>query len=140
MKKNSIFTVLLFVFLGAQCMAYSPAIIGGVRADGTTLGLVFDSGLPSNDLTIRFGLEGNLTNTSGIVFAGGKWFLHDADSARFPMFLNIGVVGYMGNTTNVGPFVSIIMERFVNIDNLFLEFGVDTVNSVQLQAQVGYFF
>ncbi|MDD4527527.1 MAG: hypothetical protein PHF25_05760 [Candidatus Margulisbacteria bacterium] len=140
MKKSKVFMILLFVFLSAQCMAYSPAIIGGVRGDGTTLGLVFDSGVPSNDLTIRFGIEGNATDTPGIVFVGGKWFLRDVDNTRFPMFLNIGLVGFMGKTTTVGPYVSIIMERMINLPGLFLEFGIDLASSVKLQAQVGYFF
>ncbi|MDD4527523.1 MAG: hypothetical protein PHF25_05740 [Candidatus Margulisbacteria bacterium] len=140
MKKNRAFTAIVFVcLLGIQVMAYTPAVIGGVR-DGTALGLVFESGSRVNDLNIRFGLEATTSNTPGIMFVGGKWFLRDLNNTKLPMFLNLGIVAYLGNEANVGPYVSIMLERFLDMPDLFLEVGIDIVTSGKLQAQVGYFF
>jgi hypothetical protein len=135
MKNKVVFISLLVVILGIGCMAYNPAVIGGVR-NGTALGLVLESGF--SDTTIRLGFEANTSN-SPIIFAGGKWYLSDIDS-RFPMFLSAGLVGYLGSDNEVGPYISLVFDRFLNITPLFLEVGVDVVSSGKLQVQLGYFF
>ena len=139
MKKNIVFAaVLLVMMVGPACMAYNPAVIGGVR-NGTALGLVFESN-PSNYEPLRFGFEADTSNsTPGIVFIGGKWYLSDINS-RFPMFLSAGLLGYLGNSSSAGAYISLIFQRFLDISPLFLEVGVDVVNSGGLQLQLGYYF
>ncbi|MFA4967667.1 MAG: hypothetical protein WC624_05560 [Candidatus Margulisiibacteriota bacterium] len=140
MKKTTISVVafiILILVLGSSCFASQPAIIGGIRG-GAALGMMLESGI-SNSSTLRLGFEANTSNTPGVFFIGGKWFLSDI-SNRFPMFLSGGLVGYLGNNSEVGPYISVIFERFLDVRPLFLEFGIDVVRSGKLQFQAGYYF
>lgn len=137
MKKMVISAIALIMLLGSSCLAFQPAIIGGIR-DGVALGLMLDSGI-SNSASLRMGFEANTSNTPGIVFVGGKWFLSNI-SSRFPMSLSGGLVGYLGNNAQAGPYISVIFEHFLDVTPLFLEFGIDVVKSGRLQFQAGYYF
>ena len=137
MRNKLVFFGLLVIMLGSGSMANSPAVIGGV-SDGTALGLVLE-GNSIRDFNFRVGFEANTSNSPGIVFGGGKWFLSDMNS-RYPMFMSAGLVGYLGSTSDVGPYVSLIFNNFFNVSPLFLEFGIDVVRSGRLQLQLGYYF
>ena len=138
MKNFMIIAATLFVFLfGSASFAARPAIIGGIR-DGAALGIMLESGM-SDNAKLRFGFEANTSSNPGIVFVGGKWFLRDMEN-RFPMFLSGGLVGYLGNHAEAGPYISLIFERFLDVTPLFFEFGIDVVKSGRLQCQVGYYF
>ncbi|MFA6549223.1 MAG: hypothetical protein WCT39_04755 [Candidatus Margulisiibacteriota bacterium] len=138
MKKTIILvTVFISLLWGSSCLASQSAVIGGIR-DGVALGLMMENGL-SNGTALRFGFEANTSNTPGIVFLGGKWFLRDV-VGRFPMYLSGGLVGYLGNNAEAGPYISLIFNRFLDVAPLFLELGVDVVKSGRLQCQVGYYF
>jgi hypothetical protein len=138
MKKATVPLVLLMILLlGSVCVASQPAVIGGVR-DGVALGLMLESAT-SNGTTIRLGFEANTSNTPGLVFIGGKWFLSNV-SSRFPMYLSGGLVAYLGNYTTAGPYISLIFDHFLEETPLFLEVGIDVVKSGRLQLQLGYFF
>lgn len=138
MKRSIVFTFALLVLLfGTECFASRPAIIGGIR-DGAALGLMLESG-STNNSTLRLGFEASTSNTPGIVFVGGKWFLSDI-SNRFPMFLSAGLVGYLGNKSEAGPYISLVFEKFLDVTPLFLEFGIDVVKSGKMQLQLGCYF
>ena len=138
MKKMIVSAVALIVLLGSSCFAFQPSIIGGIR-DGLALGLMLESG-PTDGATLRMGLEADTSNAPGIVFVGGKWPLRDV-SGRFPMSLGGGLVGYMGNNSSqAGPYISVIFDRFLDVSPLSLEFGIDIVNYGRLQCQLGYPF
>jgi hypothetical protein len=139
MKKTMIFSAALVILLfGSSCFAFQPSIIGGIR-DGIALGLMLESG-PANGATLRMGLEANTSNVPGIVFVGGKWPLRNV-SGRFPMSLSGGLVGYLGNNSSqAGPYISVIFDRFLDVSPLSLEFGIDVVNFGRLQCQLGYQF
>ncbi len=138
MSRNIFIAVaLLVLLLGSESLAYKPAVIGGIR-DGMALGIMAENGL-TNGATLRYGFEANTSNTPGIIFIGGKWFLSSV-SSRFPMYLSGGLVGYLGNNSTAGPYISLIFERFLDVTPLFLEVGIDVVHSGRLQFQVGYFF
>ncbi|MFA5105250.1 MAG: hypothetical protein WC527_08785 [Candidatus Margulisiibacteriota bacterium] len=139
MKKNLIVAVaLLVIFLGSQCLAFRPAVIGGIR-DGAALGFIFERTSTSRT-SLRLGIEANTGNTPVILFAGGKWFLSNIQGG-YPMYLSGGLVGYLGNNrSNAGPYISIVFERLLEITPLFLEVGIDVAGSGKLQLQVGYYF
>ncbi|MCX5748760.1 MAG: hypothetical protein NTZ10_00730 [Candidatus Saganbacteria bacterium] len=138
MKKSLVFAAVLFVLLfGSQCLAFRPAVIGGIR-DGAALGIMLESG-PANNATLRLGAEISTSNNPGIIFIGGKFFLSNINN-RYPMFLSGGLVGYLGNNSDAGPYISLIFERFLDVTPLFLEVGVDAVRSGRLQLQAGYYF
>jgi hypothetical protein len=138
MGKTIISAVTLIMLLGSSCLAFQPAIIGGIR-DGLALGLMLESG-PADGATLRMGLEANTSNAPGIVFVGGKWPLSNV-SGRFPMALSGGLVGYLGNNSSqAGPYISVIFDRFLDVTPLSLEFGVDIVNFGRLQCQLAYPF
>jgi len=137
MRNIFIAAALLALLFGSECLAYKPAVIGGVR-DGVALGLMLESETSSN-ATLRLGFEANTSNTPGIVFVGGKWFLTNIRGVS-PMFISGGLVGYLGNESQAGPYISLIFERFIDVAPLFLECGVDVVKSGRLQLQLGYYF
>jgi hypothetical protein len=139
MKKTMIFSAAFVVLLfSSSCFAFQPALIGGIR-DGLALGLMLESG-PADGATLRMGLEADTTNAPGIVFVGGKWPLRNINS-RFPVSLGGGLVGYLGNNSSqAGPYVSVIFDRFLDLSPLSLEFGIDIVNYGRLQCQLGYPF
>jgi hypothetical protein len=139
MKRN-VFTVvaLLVLLFGSECFASGPAVIGGIR-DGVALGLMGESGL-TNGAALRYGFEANTSNTPGIIFVGGKWFLSNLRGGS-PMFISGGLIGCFGNNnTAAGPYISMIFERLFDVAPLFLECGIDVVKSGSLQFQVGYYF
>ena len=138
MKKTIVSAIVLLMLLGSSCLAFQPSLIGGIR-DGLALGLMLESG-PADGATLRMGLEADTTNAPGIVFVGGKWPLSNV-SGRFPMALGGGLVGYLGNNSSqAGPYVSVIFDRFLDLSPLSLEFGIDIVNYGRLQCQLGYHF
>jgi len=137
--KNKIISVAAFMalLLGSSSLAFQPAVIGGIR-DGVALGLMAESGL-TNGATLRFGFEANTSNTPGIIFIGGKWFLTNVRGGS-PMYISGGLVGYLGDHSAAGPYISLIFERLLDVTPLFLEVGIDVVKSGRLQFQVGYYF
>lgn len=138
MKKTLIFVVaFMMLFVASRCFAFQTAVIGGIR-DGLALGLIMESG-PSDSAKLRLGFEAKTSNAPGLVFVGGKWFLNNI-SNRFPMFLSGGLVGYLGNNAQAGPYISLIFERFLDVTPLFLEAGIDVVDHGNLQFQMGYYF
>lgn len=139
MKKGLIFAAaLLVLLLGSECLAFRPAVIGGVR-DGTALGLMFERASTSKT-ALRLGIEANTGNTPVIVFVGGKWFLTNL-SGSYPMSLSGGLVGYLGNNhSDAGPYISLVFDRLLDFTPLFLEVGIDVVGSGRLQCQIGYYF
>ena len=67
MKKNIVFVIVLFIiFFGSECLAYKPAIMGGIRS-GAALGLMFESNITTS-ATLRLGVEGNTSDTSVLAF------------------------------------------------------------------------
>jgi len=138
MKNQIILTLaLLALLMGSECRAFTPAVIGGVR-DGAALGLMLENRM-TNSTSLRLGVEASTSNSPGIVFVGGKWLLANLRSGS-PMFLSGGLVGYLGNHSEAGPYISLVFERLLDIDPLFLEVGIDVVNSGNLQFQAGYYF
>ncbi|MDD5456808.1 MAG: hypothetical protein PHV30_07230, partial [Candidatus Margulisbacteria bacterium] len=102
------------------------------------LGIVMENNAPNYE-PLRFGFEANTSNTPVVAFIGGKWFLSNVDS-KYPMFMSAGLIGNFGNNSNVGVFISLIFQRFLDIKPLFLEVGVDAMNSGSVQVQAGYYF
>jgi hypothetical protein len=138
MKKTTMFVVaFIMLLLASSCFAFQPAVIGGIR-DGLALGLMMESG-PLDGAKLRLGFEAKTSNEPGIVFVGGKWFLNHVNH-RVPMFVSGGLVGYLGNNAKVGPYISLIFERFIDVMPLFLEVGIDVVDHGSLQFQIGYYF
>ena len=138
MKIPILILALIVLTLESLSLANGPAILGGIR-NGTALGVVLevDSFYYTN---LRLGLEANTPNDPGIVFIGGKWFLSDLNS-RYPTFLSSGLVGYLSNSSSeIGPFVAVIWEGFLDVPPLFLELGVDVVKSGIVELQLGYNF
>lgn len=133
----TILTVLMVFLLASSSLAWQPAVIGGIR-DGVALGLMMERSL-SSSTALRLGFEANTSNTQGILFVGGKWFLNSL-SGGFPMFMSGGLVGYLGNNAQAGPYISLVFERLLDVTPLFLEVGIDVVKSGRLQFQVGYYF
>lgn len=137
MKIRIMSVIGLIVLLGSSCLANQPAVIGGIR-DGLALGLMAENDL-SNGATLRYGFEANTSNTPGILFVGGKWFLTSLRGGA-PMYMSGGLVGYLGNNSVAGPYISLVFDQLFAVTPLFLEVGIDVVKSGRLQLQAGYYF
>ena len=139
MKKNIILIVLSLVLsLGSVSMAYSTAVIGGIR-NGTALGLMLENNTGYSP-ALRMGIEADTSSDfPAIAFIGGKWLLTDINN-QYPMSISGGLVGYLGSSAALGPYVSLVFDRFLAISPLFLEIGIDVLSSGRMQVQLGYFF
>jgi len=134
MKKLMVFLAVFVLFAGAA-NALTPAIIGGIR-DGAALGMMIEGPIARN-LGFRLGAEGNTGKQPLIAFGGGKFYLGNIGTSSFSF--GLGAVVYAGNNhTEVGLSVSAIFNNLMRVKPLFLEIGIDMVDSGRLQAQLGY--
>ncbi|MFA4843380.1 MAG: hypothetical protein WC632_00320 [Candidatus Margulisiibacteriota bacterium] len=134
MKKLLVVSCLLLVVSSVACAAV-PEIVGGVR-DGLAIGLQLESSVARN-LTIRGGIEFDSGSQPVVAFLGGKIPL--TSLGRMPLALGLGLVGYFGNNKNdVGFSLSFVFARFLDIEPLFLEVGVDVAGHGRPLAQLGY--
>lgn len=134
--KSMGFMIALCLFLSSSVWALQPAIIGGAR-DGLAIGIMADDGLKSN-VGIRFGAEATTGSRPMLLFFGGKFHLQDI-AGHYPMAFGLGLVGYFGNNNyDVGASVSLIFDQPFDLEQMFIETGIDVVGSGRLQLQAGY--
>jgi hypothetical protein len=134
MKKLLVVCSLLLV-VGSLANAAVPEIVGGIR-DGAAIGLQLESGVAKN-LTLRGALEFDSGSQPVIGCLGVKVPLSAV--GRMPLALGLGLVGYFGNGhSEAGVAVSFIFNRFLDVEPLFLETGIDVAGQGRLQAQLGY--
>ncbi|MFH1387662.1 MAG: hypothetical protein ABIH50_08350 [bacterium] len=134
MKRGILVGLLVSVLVG-NAFAAVTEIVGGVR-DGAALGIQLESSVAKN-LTIRGGIEFDSGKQPFIGFLGLKFPL--TSIGRMPLALGLGAVGYFGNNkTEAGVSLSFIFNRFLDINPLFLELGVDAAGTGKLLAQLGY--
>jgi hypothetical protein len=134
--KRIIVVGVLFLVLGCQLVyAAVPEIIGGIR-DGLAVGLQLEAAVARN-LTLRGGVEFDTGKQPVIAFLGGKFPL--TSIGRMPLSLGLGFVGYFGDRhTDPGFSLTFIFNRFLDLQPLFLEVGVDVAEHGRLVAQLGY--
>jgi len=134
MKRLLVVSCLLLMVSSAS-LAAVPEIVGGVR-DGLAIGLQLESGVAKN-LTVRGGIEFNSGKQPVVAFLGGKIPL--TSLGRMPLALGLGLVGYFGdNHTDAGFSLSFVFARFLDVEPLFLELGVDVAGHGRPMAQFGY--
>ena len=140
MKKTDLFMACatLLLLLSSPGFAFKTAVLGGIRND-LALGVMFEEKNLPVDTTLRLGFEANTSNPQGIIFISGKAHLMDVNK-KHPLFLSGGLVAYLSNATQIGPYISLIFEPVLDVTPLFLEFGIDIAKSRLIQAQVGYYF
>ncbi|OGB87818.1 hypothetical protein A3H38_03745 [candidate division WOR-1 bacterium RIFCSPLOWO2_02_FULL_46_20] len=126
--------VLLVLFPAGVALAAVPEIVGGVR-DGAAIGLQLESSVARN-LTLRGAIEFNSGRQPVVACLGGKIPL--ASLGRMPLGLALGLVGYFGNNSDVGFSLSFVLNRFFDLQPMFLELGVDVAGRGRLLAQIGY--
>jgi hypothetical protein len=133
--KNLVLGCLVLGLIASSARAAVPEIMGGVR-DGLAIGLQLESSVAKN-LTIRGGLEFDSGHQPVIAFLGGKVPL--TSLGRMPLALGLGLVGYFGdNHSDVGFSLSFVFSRFLDVEPLFLELGVDVAGHGRPMAQFGY--
>lgn len=134
MKKLLVVSCLLLV-VGSASFAATPEIVGGVR-DGLAIGLQLEDSVAKN-LTLRGAIEFNTGKQPVILALGGKVPLTSV--GRMPLALGLGFVGYFGNNKNdVGFSLTFIFSRFLDVQPLFLELGVDVASTGRPVVQLGY--
>jgi hypothetical protein len=135
MMKKLVLGMLLVGLLAVSAQAAVTEIVGGAR-DGLAVGLQLESGIARN-LTVRGGLEFNTGAQPIIGSVGVKFPL--SSLGRMPLALGLGLVGYFGNNHNeVGLSLTFIFNRFLDIEPLFLEAGIDAVGHGRAVVQLGY--
>ncbi|MDD5593113.1 MAG: hypothetical protein PHG97_00050 [Candidatus Margulisbacteria bacterium] len=134
MKKVMIGVLFVGLLMGCS-QAAVPEIVGGVR-DGLAIGLQLEAGVARN-LTARGAIEFNSGNQPVCALIGGKIPL--TAIGRMPLGLGLGLVGYFGNNKNdVGFSLTFILNRMLDVEPLFLEFGVDVAGKGRPVCQFGY--
>ena len=134
MKKLVIMSCLLLV-IGSASFAATPVILGGIR-DGLAIGLGLESAI-ANNLTVRGAIEFNTGSQPIIIALGGKIPL--TSIGRMPLSLGIGFAGYFGNNhTDTGLSLTFIFNRFLDVQPLFLEAGIDAAGNGRPVVQLGY--
>ncbi|MGB9613769.1 MAG: hypothetical protein ACPL4K_06335, partial [Candidatus Margulisiibacteriota bacterium] len=127
--------IILFVLMVLPASAAVMEIVGGIR-NGAAAGLQLESPVAKN-LTIRGAIESNTSNQPIFGLLGLKMPL--TSLGRMPLGLGLGFVLYQGeNKSSPGFSLTFIFNRFLDINPLFLELGVDVVGSGRLVAQLGY--
>jgi len=136
MKKiiAAIFSLLLLV---SSSFALQPEIVGGVR-DGLAVGIMTDHQMGRN-WGMRMGIEATTGKQPLILFLGGKFYLSNI-SYNSLLSLGVHVVGYMGSSSNnaLGFGLSGIINNAFGVKPMFVEFGVDIVNTARGVVQLGY--
>ena len=136
MKKIVLFSLLALVLLCQSVFAASMDVVGGIR-DGMALGIMGEQNM-TNSLGVRYGLEANTGNQPLVLFVGSKFYLTDSQQPM-PLALGFGLVGYLGSKNSTGGLsLSIIVDRVLNWQPLFIEAGVDVVEQGRFQLQMGY--
>jgi len=134
MKRLAVVSCLLLV-VSSLAYAAVPEIVGGVR-DGLAVGLQLEAGVARN-LTARGAIEFSSGKQPVIGLLGVKIPL--TGIGRMPLGLGLGLVGYFGNSkTDVGFSLTFVLNRMLDIEPLFLEFGVDVAGSGRAVCQLGY--
>jgi len=136
MKKIIIAILGLMLLVGAS-FALQPEIIGGVR-DGLAAGVMIEHSLGQN-YGMRMGIEANTGKQPVVIFLGGKFYLGNL-SYNTPFSLGLAGVGYVGSgsTNALGIGISGIINNAFGIKPMFVEFGVDVVNTARGVLQLGY--
>lgn len=132
MKK--ILFVLLIILLSSQAFAMHTAVFGGVR-NGAAIGIIWEPPL-FNEIHYRLGVEGTTGPQPFIMFLGLRDYLLTAGSV--PISLRLSLLGYLGNTSYLGPSFSFIFDNLAGNNQLFFETGADFAGSPQIMAQIGY--
>ena len=133
MKRLVVASILCLV--ASSCVwAIQPEVVGGVR-DGLAVGIMGENPIAKN-AALRFGVEGDTGKQPLILFAEGKFYLTNFGPSQ--MSLGAGLVGYSGNESKFGLSLALIFNRAFNVVPLFVEAGVDIVDTGRLRAQVGY--
>ncbi|MBU0502160.1 MAG: hypothetical protein KJ811_02820 [Candidatus Margulisbacteria bacterium] len=137
MKKLFALLVSVSILLSGASLAIQPEIVGGIR-DGLAVGIMADHQLGKN-YGMRMGLEATTGAQPLILFLGGKFYLTNLTYGT-PFSLGLGFVSYMGSSRNnsLGFGISGIINNAFGIKPMFVEVGVDIVDTARAQVQVGY--
>ena len=134
MRKLVLILVSVVIFV-SNAFAFTPAIIGGYR-DGLAIGIMGSSSIARN-VALRLGVEATGGDAPLIAFIGGKFYL--GGMGRMPMSLGLSGVMYSGNSNSTFGFgISAIFDRAFGVRPMFLEVGVDVVDTARAQIQLGY--
>lgn len=136
MLKKIVLLVLVLVIFSSASFAMRPAIVGGLR-DDLAFGVYADQQLDGR-MYLHTGLEVTTGNNPVIGLLGLSWYL-DRLARRYPLMLNTALVIYAGDKTQAGINLSFAIERFLDVQRLFIEAGVDVVEKGgRLVLQLGY--
>jgi len=134
--KKLILVLLLSVVLVSNAFAFTPAVIGGIR-DGLAGGIMGSSSIARN-VALRAGIEANSGKQPLCGFLGGKFYL--TRLGRMPMSLAVSAVAYSGNDkSDFGLGIAMILDRFLDVRQMFLEAGIDAVGTGRANVQIGYY-
>ena len=132
---RKLLVILALLLLSSSAFAFQPEVVGGIRG-GVAVGFMGESSIARN-ADIRFAVEASTNSNPVILLMGGKFYLTTIGRA-VPLSLGAGLVGYVGNKSDVGVSLSFIFDNMFDVKPLFFEFGVDVAGSGKILAQAGY--
>jgi len=127
-----------------MALANHNEIIGGFR-DGLAFGLKYEE-TKLGSLSLNYGLEAttgedfSFTGDNPLVLFGGLEFpLFELGPRKMPTSLELGLVGYSGNQSQLGVYASVMVDNFNGIEPLDLEVGCDYLGDHgRVTLQLGY--
>ena len=142
--KKALTLALALISLSGMAWANHNEIIGGFR-NGLAFGLKYE-GTKLGSLSLNYGLEAttgedfSFTGDNPLIFFGGVELpLGTFGPRKMPTSLELGVVGYSGNQSQLGVYTSVIFDNFNGINPLNLEAGFDYFGDHgHLTLQLGY--
>jgi hypothetical protein len=136
MKRAVLLSIVVALFLCSAAMANRVSVIGGIRG-GLALGLAVDQ-LVMEYPNVKVGVE-VATGDEGFIMFAEDQFLMTNYGENHPIYLGVGVIGYLGRNSAGGFTVSGIFESPLNDPRMYIEVGADMIpNAAKLQLQTGY--
>lgn len=130
--------------MGSCACATHNSVLVGFR-DGLAMGLMVEEHF-SDNFMYRLGWEAttgedlSFTNNNPMLFIGAlKWRLKNISDTR-EIWLSAGAVGYTGDSPAVGGTVSLVFEKLLPDEHVYLELGADILSQSHAIVQMGYRF
>ncbi|MFA4843379.1 MAG: hypothetical protein WC632_00315 [Candidatus Margulisiibacteriota bacterium] len=142
--KKALTLALALVVLSGLAWASHNEITGGFR-NGLAFGLKYEE-TKFGSLALNYGLEAttgedfSFTGDNPVILFGGVELpLFELGPRKMPTSLELGLVGYSGNQSQLGVYASVMVDNLNGIEPLDLEVGYDYFGDHgHVTLQLGY--
>lgn len=130
--------------MSSSALAVHTSMLVGLR-NGLAMGLMVEEHF-DDSFMYRLGWEAtsgedmSFANVNPMLFIGAlKWRLKNISDTR-EIWFSAGAVGYTGDSPAVGGTVSLVFEKLLPDEHVYLELGADILSQSHAIVQMGYRF